>query len=239
MELDQELLRELHRIHCQKEDLADRIERGPRQLVASENHLKQANSQLDAAKETQKNSRKLADEKQLLMGEREAKIDKVQANLNASETNKEFQALKDRIAAEKTANEVLADEIFELLERIDTEAETIKTCQAAVEKATKANQEISGKVAEEKVSLESELNRVENLLAEAEKRIPDGFKDDYLRLTKGKGSEAMAQVDDECCGSCYQTLKVQVFSNLYMNKPVFCGACGSVLYLLENHKVPK
>jgi predicted nucleic acid-binding Zn-ribbon protein len=237
-ELDQDLLRELHRIHRQATELRERIARGPRQVLATETKLNTATAAWESAKDKKRKTRMLADEKQLLMQQREARIDKLQGNLNTAETNKEFQTLKDQIGAEKQANEVLADEIFELLERSDVEQELIVVAAAAVETAKQENAEIAARVAEQKTQLETDLARVEGLLAEAETRIVGKFKDDYKRLVKRKGGpEAFAEVVDECCGACYQTLTPQIFNNLYMSKPVFCTSCGCVLYLPENHKV--
>ena len=53
-----------------------------------------------------------ADSKQLQMKEREEKIVNLQGKLNAAKENREYQALKDQIAADKQANVVLSDEIL-------------------------------------------------------------------------------------------------------------------------------
>ena len=237
MELDPELLRRLHRIQKQLEDLNDRIARGPRQMLACETDLKKAKQGLADAQETQKQTRLLADERQLLMGTREAKIAKMQTNLNTADSNKQFQLLKDQIAAEEQANEVLADEIFELLERIDTEAELINQAKKQVEVATAALNKIEEKVSTERTLLDSELARVKAEQVDAEKEIPGNFRENYNRLVNAKGADAMAQVDGNCCGGCYQTLSPQIFNNLHLGKPVYCNSCGCVMYLPEGTKV--
>lgn len=237
LELDPEMLRELHRILRQRTDLLERIDRGPRQLSITTARLKQVEADLQGAKEQQKKTRMLVDQKQLLLKEREGKIIKYRNQMNTCETNKEFQSWKEQIAAEEKANEVLSDEIFELLERLDVEAENIQSAQEKVAIADEENQTIDQRVAAEKATLEAELDRVNANLAEAEKKLPMVFRAEYNRLVKARGEEALAQVVDECCGSCYQTLSPQVFNELYMSKPVFCSSCGSVLYLSENRKV--
>ena len=49
----------------------------------------------------------------------EGKILELETKLNQSSTNREYQALKDQIAADNMANSVLADEILEAMERVD------------------------------------------------------------------------------------------------------------------------
>jgi predicted nucleic acid-binding Zn-ribbon protein len=71
-------------------------------------------------------------------------------------------------------------------------------------------------------------------LANAETALPDTFKQEYQRITRVRGEQAMAQVDGEVCGGCYQMLTPQMMNELYMMKPLFCKSCGCLLYLSED-----
>src|SRR5262245_62498037 len=112
-------LRTLHRIHRQHSDLKDRLSRGPRQIQAAELAVKKCETDLGQAKDAFKQAKMASDEKQLQLKHRESKLVDLQAKLNMAQSNKEYQLLKDQMAADKQANSVLADEILEALEKIE------------------------------------------------------------------------------------------------------------------------
>ena len=112
-----ESLRTLHRIHRQHSDLKDRLTRGPRQIQAAEANVKKCEADLAQAKDAFKQAKMASDEKQLQLKHRESKLVDLQAKLNMAQSNKEYQLLKDQMAADKQANSVLADEILETLEK--------------------------------------------------------------------------------------------------------------------------
>ena len=51
--------------------------------------------------------------------------------------------------------------------------------------------------------------RVEAQLADAEKLLPEDFALEFSRVTKARGDMAMAPVENESCGGCYQRLTAQ------------------------------
>ena len=119
MNISADALRELHRIHRQLTDLRDRFERGPKQVAAVDANVKKMELELEQAKDAAKKTRILADQKQLQLKGREDKIKELKGKLNQATSNREFQALKEQIAADEQANSVLSDEILEALEKMD------------------------------------------------------------------------------------------------------------------------
>ena len=107
-------LRELHRIHRQLSDLKERKERGPRQIKAREANLAKQTEELARLQTEHKAARVRSDQKQLLLKSGEEKIEGLKVKLNAASSNREYQALKDQIAADQMAGSVLADEILEV-----------------------------------------------------------------------------------------------------------------------------
>ena len=83
-----ETLRTLHRIHRQHSDLKDRLSRGPRQIQVAETSVKKSEADLAQAKESYKQFKMAADDKQLQLKHREAKLQDVQAKLNMAQSNK-------------------------------------------------------------------------------------------------------------------------------------------------------
>lgn len=229
-----EQLRTLHRIHRQHSDLKSRLTRGPRQIQAAEANVKKCEADLAQAKDAFKAAKLAADEKQLQLRHREAKLVDLQAKLNMAQSNKEYQLLKDQLAADKQANSVLADEILEALERLDQLQAATKTAELNLTKTKDELGKIRQRVNDQQQGLESELGRVRTELATAEDQLDGGeFKDNYLRLSRSMGEDALAPVEGECCGGCSQTLTAQTMNLLQLDKPVFCKSCGRLLYLPE------
>ena len=77
------------------------------------------------------------------------------------------------------------------------------------------------------------MARVSAELQAAEALLEGEFKDNYLRLSRSMGADSLAPAEGECCGGCSQTLTVQMFNLLSLDKPVFCKNCGRMLYLPE------
>jgi len=232
-----EALRELHRIHRQLTDLRSRIERGPRQIKAGVSSVRKLELETEQAKESLKRARMTADEKQLHLKSREDRIEDLRTKLNAASSNKEFQTLKDQIAADEQANLVMQDEVFEALEKIDELAGQLSASNDSLTTVQVETAKISNRVESEQGKLESELERVQAELSEAEKNLPEEIRSDYDRMAKARGEDALAQVDGEVCGGCFQTLTTQMMNLLYLSKPIFCQNCGAMMYIAEGRRV--
>jgi predicted nucleic acid-binding Zn-ribbon protein len=226
-------LRTLHRIHRQHSDLKDRLSRGPRQIQAAEGAVKKNEADLTQAKDTYKQAKMASDEKQLQLKHRESKLADLQAKLNMAQSNKEYQLLKDQLAADRQANSVLADEILEALEKIDQLQAAVKTAEGNLAKTKDELGKVRQRISDQQQGLEGELARVRAGLTAAEDQLDGDFKDNYLRLSKSMGEDSLAPVEGECCGGCSQTLTAQTMNLLKLDKPVFCKSCGRLIYLPE------
>ncbi len=237
VEISAELLRSLHRIHRQLTDLRGQLDRGPRQIKAGETLVAGAAAAVEAIKDQQKKHKMAADAKQLTLKGRENRVLELQGKLNTAGSNKEFNLLKDQIAADEQANAVLADEIFESLEQLDVVAEQLIAAQAEHAKQQSDHQARLIEINERMTLLGSELARVESELAETEKRIPAAVKNDYQRVVDAKGEEGLAPIDGESCGGCFQTLTTQMRDRLQLSQLVRCPSCNAFLYLPENRRM--
>src|ERR1044071_7127357 len=119
-------LRELHRIHQQLADLRDRLERGPKQVRAREANMAQLEAKLAEAKDKAKQTQVAVDRKQLDLKSGEQKVVDLRVKLNQANSNREYQALLEQIAAAEMAGSVLSDEILEGFEKIDQLGEGVK-----------------------------------------------------------------------------------------------------------------
>ena len=100
MSLTAAALRELHRIHQQLTDLRERLDRGPKQVRIRTAAVAHAEEQSAKAHYDIKTARVAMDSKQLLLKSGEGKIIDLKVKLNQANTNREYQALRDQIAAD-------------------------------------------------------------------------------------------------------------------------------------------
>ena len=236
-EITHGLLRTLHRIHRQVSDLKSQIDRGPRQINAGEAMVAKAADDAEQAKESLKKLRLASDEKQLQLKTREARIEDLKAKLNTAASNKEFSMLKEQIAADIQANAVLSDEILEQFEQLDVLQGEVSKVEQEFSKQEKEQATRVDEVTARVKSLENDLEGVLAQLKDAETQIPAELRVEYDRLISSRGEEALAPVEDESCGGCYQTLTTQVINQLQLSKLVMCPNCNSLLYLPEDTRV--
>ena len=228
-----DVLRTLHRIHKQLSDLKERRDRGPRQIRAGDAGIKQREDELNKLHEELKTMRKNIDQQQLQMKSNEQKIKDLGTKLNTAATNREYQILKDQIAADKMANSVLEDEIIEMMEQVD--AFQLKIAAAdLVLKTTKEKVAASRKLFEDQsAAIENDIVRLEAELKQAEAELPENILQTYRRLVGKRGEDALAEVIDGACGGCCQQVTVNVQANIRLLQPSFCQSCGRLLYIAE------
>lgn len=234
MNVTAELLRDLHRTHRQLTDLRDRRDRGPKQLKAHEANVQRFEAELAKAKAESLNSRKNVDAKQLQLRSLEDKLNQLKNRLSQCSTNKEYTALQEQIAADQVASSVLEDEILDALGKVDeTKALAVKAEQNLA-KGKEEQEKTTKQVEEQRVVILAELARLEVQLKETEAQLPADFLEGYHRIVKAKGEDALAEVDGDNCGGCYQQMTPNTHSQLRLGQAIFCKSCGRLLYLPED-----
>jgi uncharacterized protein len=231
-----ETLRTLHRIHIQLTDLGARLRRGPNLIRAHDNNRNRCQEQLDALRDQLKKARLGSDAKQGHLRDGEDKVKKLQTQLNMANNNREYQLLKEQIAAVEMTNSVTADEILEGLERIDEFAGKIAEAEAAVAKAAAEQEKVAEQFAGEEPSIRGDLARLEAELKQAEAALPEDFKPLYHRAVGARNGDAMAPVRGEYCDGCNQKVPLNDINKVMVAepKPLMCRACGRLLYVPEN-----
>jgi predicted nucleic acid-binding Zn-ribbon protein len=226
-------LRELHRIHQRLADLRDRLERGPKQVRAREANVAQLEAKLAEAKDRAKQTQMALDRKQLDLKSGEQKVLDLRVKLNGANSNREYQAFLEQIAAAEMAGSVLSDEILEGMEKVDQlhlatkEAEkNLASGKQEMEKARQAVQSSADTIRADVAALEAEL-------VAAEKALPPELKADYERVVRSKGADSLSAADDGVCVGCGQQITLNMQNELRLSKLVFCKSCGRLLYLPE------
>lgn len=231
VEFRSEVLRTLHHIQQQLGELQSELERGPRKIKAGETLVQQAFVVTETARATLKQTKIQSDQRELQLKSREAKIEKLKGKLNSAASNREFDLLKEQIAADVQANAVLSDEILEGLEKIDELELEVKAADDAHQQAESEHKKRVSETEARMAQVSESLEHMNSRLEESEAEIPPEALSEYKRLTAARGAEALAPVEDNSCGGCYQTLTTQMIEQLRMSRMVRCASCSAFIYL--------
>lgn len=233
MNVSDSVVRNLHQHLVQIAEMKTQIERGPRQVKAAILQVESAKDALLKCKEAIKQKKMDADRKQLQLREREAKVHDWEGKMNLAKNNREFQAIKEQIAADSQANSVLSDEILEILEEIDSLQIAMKGFEEKLKliEADRVKTELT--VSEKLAVLNIELERVEGNLAGLEKQLEPEFLVQYRRLVSNRSEDSMAALDDVSCGGCYTGLPPRILDSLRKEQAIVCPSCGRLLYRPE------
>ena len=227
-------LRTLHRMHRQLEDLRGRLAAGPRRIAALTAAVQEAESRRDAAKDAVMQTRLAADRKQLQLKTAEAKLADLEAKLNASKSNKEYQLFRDQIAADRMAGKVLEDEILESLEQIDGLKPAVPAAEEAIAAARRKLADEEARVAAEVTQLEAEVARISGDVQATEQDLAEDLREKYQRAVRHKGADGMAAADGRDCGGCHHPITSNPWSELLGGRIGTCRSCGRLLYTPES-----
>ena len=228
-----DVLRTLHRIHRQLGDLRERLDRGPKHIRAGDANVKHREDELAKIREEAKTLRKAVDQKQLELKSIEQKVKDLKIKLNAAASNREYQILKEQIAADEMAKSVLEDEIIEALEGIDAFQPKIVETEGGLTAGRDKAAQIRTDVQRQQPLIQADIQRLEAELQQCEANLPPVIRDVYQRIARTKGEDALAPVVDGSCGGCNQQVPLNVQAEIRMLHPSFCKTCGRLLYLPE------
>jgi uncharacterized protein len=233
MSVDMQVLRDLHRMLRQIADIQSQLDRGPRQVKAAQMQVDACNQAVDQCRNSIRQKKMEADRKQLQMREREAKLRDLEVKLNQAKANREYQALKEQIAADVQANVVLSDEILETLEEVDALDVSVGPLVQQQQEALANQKKVQESVDARLEALRVDLSRVQTDLKQLESTLSGEFLTEYLRCVPNRKEDAMAEVDGQSCGGCYTILSPQHVDRLRMGKYVICSSCGRMIYTPE------
>jgi predicted nucleic acid-binding Zn-ribbon protein len=123
------------------------------------------------------------------------------------------------------------------LEQLDVLEQQLSDAEEDLKKTAAEQQERAAEIEKRLVTVREELDQFNRQREKAEAEIPSEAKADYLRVTAVKGEEALAPVENESCGGCYQTLTTQTMDRLRLSRLVRCPSCNAFLYLAEDTRV--
>jgi uncharacterized protein len=234
MAITAESLQELHQLHHRAKALRDRLSSGPKTLAARQLGLANRQAALETARKVLQESKVQVKKREHLLQGHQAKINDLTVKLNQAKKNDEYKAIQNQIAYEQSATGKLEDEILEAYGEIDTQAAALSAQEAEVkafaDEVTRLKDQIESHAGEQKAQLEE----LEAAIINAEDVIPEAHREQYRRVIKRHGADALAFIENDACSGCYVSITAQTKNELINGAMLcFCMTCGRVLYLAE------
>lgn len=241
MPANAENLRELHSLHQQAKALRDRLASGPKTLATREQVLATRQAALEQARKALKDARAHNKNREVQLQTIEAKIDDLKAKRNSVRKQVDYDAITNQIAHEEAAKARAEDEILSFLESVETQAAELARQEANVRALADEVARLRESLAAQEGPQRARLRELEEAIQAAEELIPEEQRDQYRRVVKQRGADALAAVQTEgklrdigSCTGCYVTVTTQMMNELHnASHLVFCKTCGRLLYLAD------
>jgi predicted nucleic acid-binding Zn-ribbon protein len=228
------ILREIHRLRRHARELQDRIAQLPRLLKAQQNKAARDEESLRQAQEHLKHLKVTTHDKEVSLKTARQQIQKYEKQLEEAGSKKEYDSLKAEINSAREKAGRLEDSILETM--METEEQTAKIPE--LEKAVRQAKEETGRFEADQQArqgrLEEELKQATAQIGQVEATLPAGkVREEYERLMKARGDDALALVENRTCTACYTEITPQQQQELSQEYMVLCKNCGRYLYLAE------
>lgn len=237
-----ENLRELHGLHQRAKGLRDRLASGPKTLAARETFLAKRQATLEEARKALKDLQAKTRNREVQAQAMQDKVADLRVKLNQTKKQNDYDAIRNQIAHDNASLSKTEDEILTAMTRIDEDVSALAAQEAEVK--TLAS-EVAAARADWELKLEPmrrQLAELELAITTAEALIPADQREQYRRVVKQRGAEAMAHVEitdtkkreEGACSGCFVTITSQMMNELRLSETlVFCKSCGCALYLAE------
>ena len=233
-----EQLREL--VELQKIDgeiyaLKNQKDAFPAEIQALEQQFESKKQSLAAVEKKFLDVQKEKKDREIELGANEENRKKLQTQLYALKTNKEYQTMLQQISDSKADASVIEDKILQSMEAIDT----VKT------EVDREKQKLLGeeKVCnEEKKKVQDKIKIIDDRLAQLHAqrqqlfpKIEPKLLAQYEKILLNKGGLALANVKDYSCQGCHMAATPQTVNLIKMyDHFVTCEMCARILYIEED-----
>ncbi len=227
-------LREIHSLHQRSKAIRDRLLSVPKTIVARQAQVARKQDTLDKAK---KDIQQIKVSKGLKEVQRKSllgKIDDYSSKLLTVKKNEEYKAIQNEIALVKSQVNKVDDEIIDYEIDLEDRDASVKLLEADLKKAQDDLATYQKQSTEAKAGEEAKLEELAHSLLNAEAVINPDIREQYQRVIRQRGAEAMAVVESGACMGCNMSVTSQMLNDLInCDTLVFCRSCGRILYMAE------
>ncbi len=228
-------LRDLHLLHQRAKALRDRLASGPKTLDARKQALDKRKADLDKLQAEIKKAKADQKNKEVQIQSIKVKTDDLRVKLNSIKKQVEYDAIRNQIATDNAGVVKIENEVLELMVLVEAKEAEFKTQDGEMKKLEADLAALTADFEAKAAGHQAQLQELEAGIAEAETIIPEDQRDQYRRVIKSRGADAMATVEGHACTGCFVTVTAQMMNELINAADiVFCKSCGRVLYLHED-----
>jgi predicted nucleic acid-binding Zn-ribbon protein len=234
MAITAESLQELHRLHQRAKALRDRLTSGPKMLAARQSALTNRQVSLESARKALQEAKVQISKREHLLQSHQLKIDDHKVKLNQAKKNDEYKAIQNQIAHDQAAIGKLEDELLEAYGATESQTAALATLEAEVAAVAKEVAGLKDEIEAHAAEQQARLQELETAIVEAEDVIPEDHREQYRRVVKRHGADALAFLQSDACSGCNVSVTAQTKNELINGHTLcFCKTCGRVLYLAE------
>ncbi|MGE5307990.1 MAG: zinc ribbon domain-containing protein [Deltaproteobacteria bacterium] len=225
-----EMLRQLQEVDTQIYRMREEKNAKPREIEVLKSAFEQKKQTLAVMEKTYLDAQKEKKDRELEFQSKEEAGKKLQSQLYALKTNKEYNTMLQQIKDAKADASVIEDRILESMDKIDK-------AKAAVEDEKKRLQGEEQAFNAEKRKVEDRVKEIDSKLAQLEadrnRLIPGIDKKilaDYDRILKSREGLAIVCVRKDMCGGCNMKVPPQVINMIRMYERIqTCEVCNRIL----------
>jgi predicted nucleic acid-binding Zn-ribbon protein len=227
-------LRDLHELHQRAKSLRERVTSGPKTVAARQSALTAREKGLEDAKRAILEAKAQIKKREMLLQGQQGKSDELRVKLNTVKKNDEYKAIQNQLAHDKASMGKLEDEILEAYEKLNEQEKALATSDAEFKALSTEFTALKTDVESKAESQQTQLKELEVAITEAEEIIPADQREQYRRIVKQRGADALAAVEEGACTGCFVSVTTQMLTELINGHSMtFCKTCGRVLYLAE------
>jgi len=159
---------------------------------------------------------------------------KLEGQLHAIKTNKEYQALLHEIELLKSKRSDQETKILESFDREEKLAAAVSTAERRVQAEEARRKEGEETLAREAAELEQRIHSLSQDRDAVKPRVPAPLLSRYDRLLSALNGVAVAEVKKGACGACFKGLTPHALQEARKGDQIqICESCGRIMILAE------
>jgi predicted nucleic acid-binding Zn-ribbon protein len=232
-------LRELHTLHQRAKAIRDRLVSAPKTLAARQAAFAVRQADVEKARKALQDAKVGISKNEHALQASQAKIDDLKVKLNSVKKNEEYKALQNQIAHDTAAMGKYEDQILQGYETIEAQGAEFARLDAEVKGVGDEVETLRKFIADQAVAQKAQLVELEAAIIAAENSIPADQREQYRRVVRQLGADALAPVEGGACLGCYTAVTAQMLNELINRDGLtFCKSCGRLLYLADGEGDP-
>jgi predicted nucleic acid-binding Zn-ribbon protein len=234
MAISAQSLQELHRLHQRAKALRDRLNVGPKTLAARQQALANRQAAAETARKALQEAKVQIKKREHLLQSHQTKVDDLKVKLNQAKKNDEYKAIQNQIAHDQAAMSKLEDEVLEAYGATEEQSAALATLDAEITAASREVAALRDEIEAHAAEQRTQLQELEGAIIDAEDIIPEDVREQYRRVVKRHGADALAFLESDACSGCNVSVTAQMKNELINGGTLcFCKTCGRVLYLAD------